>query len=130
VSPGGRRNVHITSWQKRAGGKQPYFIRLKDDRPFAFAGLWEQWKRGDDGFESCAVITTGPNELMQPIHDRMPVILRREDYELWLDPSVSDAGELSALLRPYPAGEMVAYPVSTLVNAPVNDRPECVVPLA
>ncbi len=66
---------------------------------------------------------------MRPIHDRMPTILRREDYDRWLDPSVTDTDQLSALLRPYPAEEMVAYPVGTLVNAPVNDRPECVQPL-
>jgi putative SOS response-associated peptidase YedK len=102
---------------------------MKDDRPFAFAGLWEQWKGGEGGLESCAVITTGPNELMRPIHDRMPAILRREDYGRWLDPAEQDAGRLSALLRPYPAGEMVAWPVGTLVNRPANDRPECVVPV-
>src|SRR6516162_5320161 len=78
-------------WAKVDSLKQPYYIRLNDDRPFAFAGLWEQWKRGEDGFESCALITTGPNELMQPIHERMPVILRREDYNIWLDPSENDA---------------------------------------
>jgi putative SOS response-associated peptidase YedK len=116
-------------WQKQASRKQPFHIRPKDDRPFAIAGLWEHWERETRTVDSCALITTGPNELMQTIHDRMPVILRREDYGLWLDPAVKDAAVLAALLRPYPAEEMVATPISTLVNNPANDRPECVRPL-
>ena len=116
-------------WMQIDGRKQPYHIRFQDDRPFAFAGLWESWRGAACAFESCAVITGEPNELVRPIHDRMPVILRREDYDRWLDPAVTDAAMLGGLLVPYPAAEMVAYPVSTMVNAPDNDRPECVRPL-
>jgi putative SOS response-associated peptidase YedK len=115
-------------WQKRGGRKQPYHIRLTDDRPFAFAGLWEHWERETGVVDSCALITTEPNELVRPIHERMPAILRREDYDRWLDPAVTDPAVLSAMLGPYPAAEMVAVPVSTLVNAPAHDQPECVHP--
>jgi putative SOS response-associated peptidase YedK len=116
-------------WMQQDGRRQPYHIRRKDDRPFAFAGLWESRRSPVGAFESCAVITGEPNELVRPIHGRMPVILRRQDYHRWLDPAVTDAAMLKELLVPYPAAEMVAYAVSTLVNAPDNDRPECVRPL-
>ena len=113
-------------WQRRGGRKQPYFIRMKDDRPFAFAGLWEHWE-GADGtvISSCTLLTTGPNELMEPIHNRMPVILAAGDYDRWLDPAVEQAGPLAPLLRPYPGDEMVAYPVGTYVNSPTHDDPGC-----
>jgi putative SOS response-associated peptidase YedK len=113
-------------WQKTGAKKQPYYIRLKDDGPFAFAGLWERWKRDDKAIESCTIITTDANELMQPIHDRMPVILQPDAYELWLDPAVQEPERLQPLLRPFAAGEMAAYPVSTVVNSPRNERAECV----
>jgi putative SOS response-associated peptidase YedK len=118
-------------WAKREDGrKRPYLIRRKDGRPFGFAGLWEHREGKDGPIESCAVITTRPNELVRPIHDRMPAILRPEDYSFWLDPAIRDRVTLGELLVPYPADDLVAYPVSTLVNAAANDRPECVQPLA
>jgi putative SOS response-associated peptidase YedK len=117
-------------WQRQGGRKVPHHIRLHDQRPFAFAGLWERWRRDGAALESCAVITTEPNDVLRPIHDRMPVILGPEDYAAWLDPSASDAAALKALLRPFPAADMVAVPVGTLVNAPANDRPECLRPVA
>lgn len=128
-------------WQKigpdQAGAgkgakKQPYYIRMRDERPFAFAGLWESW-RGPKGaelaspIESCTILTTGPNELMQRLHDRMPVILSPEDYELWLDPTFQGLDALQALQRPLAADAMIADPVSTLVNSPRNESPECIV---
>ena len=132
-------------WQAGGRRKQPYFIRLRDDRPFAFAGLWEMWeeRRGDGtgtgpnlaadsgpvpvrSIESCTLLTTGPNDLMRPIHDRMPAILAPDDYAAWLDPAVQEPTQLLPLLRPYPSEAMVAYPVGTLVNSPANDVPECV----
>jgi putative SOS response-associated peptidase YedK len=116
-------------WMQLGGRKQPYHICFKDDRPFAFAGLWEFWQGAAGSLESCALITGEPNELVRPIHGRMPVILRPEDYDFWLDPGVTDAGMLKELLTPYPAAEMVASPVSTLVNAPANDRIECLQPI-
>jgi len=106
--------------------KQPYYIRLREDRPFAFAGLWETWESPDGSpLDSATILTTEANELMRPIHDRMPMILAPEDYARWLDPA-TDPGELSALLRPYPSDEMTAYPVSTYVNSPTHDGPRCI----
>jgi putative SOS response-associated peptidase YedK len=116
-------------WKKTDKAKQPFFIRLKDEHPFAFAGLAEHWHRGDRAIDSCTIITTGPNELMAGIHDRMPVILSPADYDCWLDPEFQDKDKLLSLLRPYPADEMMANPVSKLVNSPTNDRQECVEPV-
>ena len=114
-------------WQKVAGGKRPMRIALKSGEPFAFAGLWETW-RDPSGIviPSCTIITTTPNELMPPIHDRMPVILPRELEELWLDTELQDAAVLTDLLVPYPAEAMEAYGASTLVNSAANDGPEVI----
>lgn len=116
-------------WQKTNDKKQPYFMRMKDDRPFAFAGLWECWKGGGDEVESCTIIVTEANELLESIHDRMPVIVSPEDYDLWLDPEFEDKESLQKMLRPYPVGEMEAYPVNTIVNTPKNDVEECIQPM-
>jgi len=114
-------------WQRTGRAKQPHFIHLRDDRPFAFAGLWETWEGPEEGpIESCTLLTTEPNELIEPIHNRMPVILATEDYERWLDPAVQQPNELVPLLRPYPADQMAAYPVSTYVNSPSRDDPRCI----
>jgi putative SOS response-associated peptidase YedK len=114
-------------WKAAGKAKQPFFIRLKSDEPFAFAGLSEHWHRGEQTVDSCALITTEPNELMATIHDRMPVILRPDDYDAWLDPA-TDKDAAQVLLRPYPADEMTATPVSTLVNSPKNDVAACIEP--
>lgn len=117
-------------WQKENGGKQPFYIRLRDGQPFAFAGLWESWKgEGETVIESCTLLTTQPNDLIHPLHNRMPVILHPRDYALWLDPEMQAAERLKPLLRPYPFEEMVAYPVSRFVNKPQNDDPRCIEPL-
>ncbi len=118
-------------WQRVERRKQPFYIRMRDGLPFAFAGLWEHWE-GPDGaaIESCTLITTEPSDLVRPVHDRMPVILDPKDYELWLDPSVQTPDRLQPLLRPYPSEQMVAYPVSPWVNNPAHDDPECIAPLA
>ena len=113
-------------WKREGKAKQPYYIRFKDNRPFAFAGLWERCEKQDPTLETCALITTGPNALMEPIYTRMPVILAAKDYDDWLDPSQHTVERLNALLRPFPAEEMEAYPVSPIVNNPKNDQPECV----
>ncbi len=115
-------------WKKTGAAKQPYFARLKSDKPFAFAGLAEHWHRGEKTIDSATIITTEPNELMAGIHDRMPVILSPDDYELWLDPEFEGKEKLQSLLRPYPADEMTAYPVSTVVNSPKNENAACVDP--
>jgi putative SOS response-associated peptidase YedK len=117
-------------WQRTNGAKQPYYIRMKEGRPFAFAGLWESWK--DDGgpeIRSCTILTTKPNALAAEIHDRMPVILPAGSYDAWLDPETG-RDELYGLLAPYPEDEMEAYPVSRLVNSPQNNDPRCIEPAA
>jgi putative SOS response-associated peptidase YedK len=98
--------------------------------PF-FAGLWENW-RSPDGSQilSCTILTTEPNALMKTIHNRMPVILPRETYDLWLEPGEVESKTLLGLLQPYPEAQMSAFPVSRGVNDPRNDSPECVLPLA
>jgi putative SOS response-associated peptidase YedK len=119
-------------WKKEGAGKQPYYIQLKGHPPFAIAGLWDRWKDKESGetIRSCTLLTTGPNALMVEIHDRMPVILHPEDYDRWLDPELQDREALETLLGPFEAEAMEAYPVSTLVNNPRNDRPECIEPLS
>lgn len=120
-------------WQKQPDSKTkiPMYIRLRSEKPFAFAGLWEVWNSKDGStILSCTIITTEPNELMQSIHNRMPVILLQEDYQTWLTSGEVNQNTLSKLLRPYSADQMVAYPVSTLVNNPRNDLPQCIVPLS
>lgn len=109
--------------------KVPHYVRMKSGRPFAFAGLWAEW-RGADGSEvrSCTIITTEPNELMSPIHNRMPAILRPEDRETWLEPAAAAPEALAPFLRPYPADLMRAFAVSTLVNNPAVDRADCIAP--
>ena len=116
-------------WQKLNGKKQPMFIQALDGRPLALAGLWETWQSADGSvIESCAILTTTPNELMAPIHNRMPVIVEPADYDTWLDPG-NEPDQARHLLRPYPAAKMTAYPVSTLVNNPRHDDPQCLKPL-
>jgi putative SOS response-associated peptidase YedK len=114
-------------WQQLEGKKQPYYIQIQDGQPFAFAGLWEHWK-GSDGsvIDSCTLLTTEPNELLRPLHNRMPVILKPENHDLWLDPDVQQPDLLHPLLCPYPSKEMVAFPVSKQVNNPANNTPELV----
>ena len=116
-------------WKREGKSKQPYYIRFKDHRLFAFAGLWERWEKQQPALESCSLITTGPNTLMAPIHQRMPVILPERSYASWLSPGLNNAVYLSGLLEPYEADEMEAYPVSTMVNNPRNDSEDCVKPL-
>jgi putative SOS response-associated peptidase YedK len=117
-------------WWKVDGGKQPVRIQMKDERPFAIAGLWEHWQSPDGSeIESCTLLTTGPNDLLKPIHNRMPVILAPEDFDLWLDPGAQHGGEVQPLMRPFPSDKMSFYPVSTHVNNPRNEDPTCIVPL-
>ena len=102
-------------------------ITLKSGEPFGFAGLWETWlSNNTDPITTCTIITTKANELMAPIHHRMPVILPRESEDIWLDPSNKDPKLLKELLSQYPSGEMEAYTVSTLVNSPSNDSPDVI----
>ncbi len=116
-------------WMQEPGSKAktPMYIRLKDDEPFAFAGLWDSWKNpAGEQIRTCTIITTEPNELMARIHNRMPVILSPEAREEWLDPTNHDVPLLSHLLGSYPADEMVVRPVSRLVNDPKHDGAELI----
>ena len=120
-------------WKLDSSGKSktPYYIHLQSKKPFDFAGLWDTWLHPDGSeIRSCAIITTSPNELMQPIHTRMPVILPIDSYQLWLDSSEQQPNKLSNLLVAYPSSEMSAYPVSKIVNAPQNDTPDCIKPVS
>ena len=117
-------------WQRTNGAKQPYYIHMEDGRPFAFAGLWESWSKGGEGeVRTCTILTTGANALVGGVHDRMPVILAHDAYDVWLDPA-SERDELTGLLAPYPVDEMEAYPVSRFVNSPSNNDPRCIEPAA
>jgi putative SOS response-associated peptidase YedK len=112
-------------WKREGGGKTPHFIHLPGEPLFAFAGLYDVW-RDPDGqvVKSYTILTTEPNDLMADIHNRMPVILRREDEGEWLSPENTEPEHLLPLLRPYPASEMATYPVSRMVNSPSNDTPD------
>lgn len=111
-------------------GKTPLYFRLKSGRPFAFAGLWEEWRTPEgELWPTCTIITTTPNSLLENVHTRMPVILQPEFRARWLDPEEQDVVSLGQVLRPYPAEEMEGYPVSRQVNDPKNDVPALVAPL-
>jgi putative SOS response-associated peptidase YedK len=112
-------------WQKQGKLRQPFLIERKDRAPFAFAGLWERWRGADDAVvRSCTIITCPANELVAPLHDRMPVILAPEAHARWLDPS-TDARDL---LKPCPSAWLESYPVNPRVNSPKNDDPDCIQP--
>ena len=140
-------------WQKVNGGKQPYHIRIDPEAPdaalpeflrgdgdaetkrpdlipMAFAGLWERW-RDEDGNRllSCTILTTKPNDLIRPIHDRMPVVVGPQDYARWLDPRTGSKEDLQDILKPPPPAWLRAVPVSTKVNRPENDGPELLEPV-
>ncbi|MEP0814489.1 MAG: SOS response-associated peptidase [bacterium] len=113
--------------QTSYGRKAPIRFTMKDGRPFAMAGLYETWKRPEgDVLFSFTIITTEANEVLRPYHHRMPVIIPPERYALWLDTNVTDTEKLQKMLLPYPADEMRGYKVSSAVNSPRNDVPECI----
>jgi putative SOS response-associated peptidase YedK len=117
-------------WKKVEKQKQPFYFRRSDCHPFAFAGLWEHWQSSEgDTIDSCTILTTEASDLMEPIHNRMPVILDEPDYDGWLSPT-SKPDLLQALLRPHSAQGMERYPVSSQVNRSANDSPDCIQPLA
>ena len=112
-------------WKKEQGGKQPYHIVMEDRAPFAFAGIWERWKPADGGelIESFSILTTTPNETVEPLHDRMPVIVAEHDFELWLD-SRAGRDAVEPILAPFDGRPMIAFPVSREINSAANDGPE------
>ena len=117
-------------WQRVGKARRPMRIVMKSGEPFAFAGLWDAWRDPNGGIvRSCTIITTEANELLRPIHNRMPVILPRDLESFWLDHDVEDWEVLSDVLVPYQSAEMDVYEVSSLVNRPGNDSPEVIVPV-
>ncbi|MFW5923959.1 MAG: SOS response-associated peptidase [archaeon] len=114
-------------WQGERGGKQPYRIAKEDDSLFAMAGLWSRWAGDDESRTTVAIVTTDANELVEPIHDRMPVILEADDESIWLD-SASGEGAID-LLEPYRGDDLAATPISTIVNDPSNDSPAVIDPI-
>jgi putative SOS response-associated peptidase YedK len=117
-------------WQATGGRKQPFYFRFEGGGPFALAGLWDRWEKGEgEPVETFTILTTEPNEIVAPVHQRMPVILDHEGMAIWLDPAIEDPEQLTQLLGPFPAAGMEAYPVSTYVNSPGNDTPRCIEPL-
>ena len=118
-------------WQKQGATKIPMFIHLEPERPFGFAGLYEIWTPPlGEKLVTCTIITTEANELVRPIHDRMPVILDPDSYDLWLDPGMKDVRAATELLKPYDARLMRCYPVSSRINSVANDDEACSTPVA
>ncbi len=116
-------------WQRDGETKRPHCIRMREGHPFGMAGLWESWSGQDDEvLETFTILTTAPNELMAPIHDRMPVILPRSQHDRWLSPDLTDPGQVSCLLRPFDSDQMMAFEVSSRVNSPRNNDPDCMRP--
>ena len=116
-------------WQRQGTKKQPFYFRMKGGQVFAFAGLWEHWEgKGGETIESCTMLTTEANEVVKPIHDRMPVIIAAGDYQQWLDAKTIKTEKLTELLRPYPAAEMASHPVGLGVNNPRYDREDLIAP--
>jgi putative SOS response-associated peptidase YedK len=116
-------------WKKQKNEKEPYRFFMKDQRPFAFAGLWERWDKGEKPLYTCTIITTSPNRLTKDVHDRMPVILQPEAYDLWLNREFDDTEKLKSLLVPFNADLMDVYPVSNIVNSPKNNSEACLEPI-
>ncbi|CAN5708233.1 SOS response-associated peptidase [soil metagenome] len=115
-------------WQASPAGKRPYRIQRPGAVPFCFAGLWERWERGGKRIESCTILTRAADDRIAAIHDRMPVILDGSDYDRWLD-AEADSAALHDMIATVPAFDLESYSVSTLVNRPGNDVPECLAPL-
>jgi putative SOS response-associated peptidase YedK len=113
-------------WMRTGKAKQPYCFEVNEGELFAFAGIWDRWKNaGGKWLETCSILTTTPNAVTIAVHDRMPVILDRDGYDLWLDPGMRDVGAVSELLKPCDARRMRGYPVSSRVNSAVNDDAAC-----
>lgn len=115
-------------WQKLGRNKQPMLVHRADDAPFAFAGLWEHWRDAQQQpIETCTILTTAASEQLRPLHERMPIILRSENYDRWLDPAISDPAALEPLWL-YPPAGFVLQPVSSHVNSVAHDDPSCIAP--
>ncbi|MEN8108312.1 MAG: SOS response-associated peptidase [Pseudomonadota bacterium] len=115
-------------WKQVNGNKVPHHIRMKDGKVFAFAGLWDHWQGEDDSIESCTIIVMPSNEIMKPIHERMPAIIAPAQYDWWLDSRITDKQEIMQYLTSAPSSQLTACPVSTWVNSPKNDDERCIQP--
>jgi putative SOS response-associated peptidase YedK len=118
-------------WDRKGGGRQPFYIHRRDGQAMAFAGLWERWhdKEGKEVIESCTILTTDANETVGKLHNRMPAILEQENFDVWLDPEEGSVGELKPLLRPAEPEILVMYPVSRYVNKATNEGEKCLEPI-
>jgi putative SOS response-associated peptidase YedK len=115
-------------WRTEGKAKLPFYIRMKDEKPFAFAGLWSQWHGDGEVVEGCTILTTHANELLSTLHHRMPVILDASDYSRWLDTASNDASAVECLLLPFPANRMKLDAVSVTVNNARHEGPDCIEP--
>ena len=116
-------------WRRGGPGRRPVRVVMRSGEPFAFAGLWSVWRDAEGNrVPSCTIVTTAANDLLSPVHDRMPVILPREAEDLWLDPSIQDPAALSGVLAPHDSDAMEAYEVSDRVNSVANDGPDLIEP--
>jgi putative SOS response-associated peptidase YedK len=117
-------------WSRTGQTKQPYCFEVGEGELFEFAGLWDRWKNSSGQWvKSCSILTTTPNAVTSAVHDRMPVILEADGYDLWLDPGMRDVTAASDLLKPYDSRLMRCYPISTRINNVVNDDSECAAPV-
>jgi len=117
-------------WAKTGKAKQPYCFEVNERELFAFAGIWDRWNdRSGNAVETCSILTTTPNALTSAVHDRMPVILDPDSYDLWLDPWMKDVAAASELLKPFDARLMRCYPISIRINHVANDDEECSAPV-
>ncbi|MFQ5967828.1 MAG: SOS response-associated peptidase [Acidimicrobiia bacterium] len=118
-------------WQERPEGKLPHYIRLQSGEPMGFAGIWSRWRDPASGerLTTCAIVTGRPNEVVEALHNRMPVVLERSQWEAWLETDGVEPDALLAMLTPAPAEAMIAHPVSSLVNSVDNNLPELISPL-
>jgi len=117
-------------WAAAPGRKIPYYFTRRDQAPCSFAGLWESWKSPEgEVVETCSILTTGANEILASIHDRMPVLLAPGDFGLWLDQGITNPANLQHLYRPFPADQLQKWEVSPLVNSTRNNTPECIEPV-
>ncbi|MGK2905997.1 MAG: SOS response-associated peptidase [Desulfuromonadales bacterium] len=117
-------------WEKVGEDKIPHYIRLRDGDLMSLAGLWERWKSPEGKeLETCTILTTAANSLVKKLHDRMPVILHRAEYDIWLDREIDDVNRLTELFHPYPSDQLEEYVVTKDVNSPSNDSPGCIIPI-
>ena len=118
-------------WQKMGKTKQPFCFEVNNGGLFAFAGLWDGWKDSNGNWvRTCSILTTISNALTSAVHNRMPVILDPDSYDLWLDPGMQNVAAVAELLRPYDAKQMRCYPVSTRINYVANEDEDCSRPVS